>query len=212
MIKLIIADDQDVVRQGLTALLSYQSDLQVIAQAADGSAVCQLVQQMKPDVVLMDIRMPICDGIEATTRIHKESPNVKVLVLTTFDEEELVSQALQAGASGYVLKDTPSDQIAMAIRTVHDGNTFLGAAAATRLRQQLGPVRTIPAKSKLENVLTNRETEVLKLIGRGKNNQEIAELLHITEGTVKNHVTRIFAQVGARDRIHAAMIAQQELP
>lgn len=212
MIKVLIADDQEVVRHGMAALLAYQNDLEILSQAAHGEEAIAMATYLNPDVILMDIRMPVCDGIQATKQIKTKSPHVKVLVLTTFDDDELVIQALQAGASGYLLKDTPSDQIASGIRSVYEGNMVLGPDAATKLVSQLN-ASARPQKKQLDlhKLLTDREIEVLALIGKGKNNKEIATILSITEGTVKNHVSKIFGQIGARDRIQAAFIAQQEL-
>lgn len=211
-IKILIVDDQEVVRKGLVSLLAYQKDLLVIGQSAHGEEAVACARDFNPDVVLMDIRMPVLNGIEATRRIKAEKGSIKVLVLTTFDDDEMIVDALKAGASGYLLKDTPSDQIASAIRTVFGGNTLLGPVAAVRVVEKLlsSPGST-GRELDLARLLTNREMEVLRLIGEGKNNQEIAALLDITEGTVKNHVSRIFAQIGARDRIQAALIAQKEL-
>ena len=211
MIKVLIADDQEMVRSGMVALLSYQKDLSVVAQAAHGEEAIALARDFQPDVILMDIRMPVCDGITATETIRRNNPDVKILVLTTFDEEQLVVRALQAGASGYLLKDTPSDQIAGAIRAVHSGTAPMSPVAMARIVANLSAARASTRSLDLKKLLTNREIEVLKLIGDGKNNKEIATLLNITEGTVKNHVTHIFAQIGARDRVEAAIIAQQHL-
>ena len=210
MIKIVIADDQQVVRHGLASLLAFQKDLQIVGQAAHGEEACAMVRDFKPDIVLMDIRMPICDGIVATRRILEENNAVRVLVLTTFDEDELIVQALKAGASGYLLKDTPSDKIASAIRSVFDGNTLLGPTVSKKVADQLGKAKIADTSIlKLKSLLTERELEVLNLIGLGRNNKEIAQTLNITEGTVKNHVSHIFSQIGARDRIQAALIAQQ---
>ncbi|HEY9789407.1 MAG TPA: response regulator transcription factor [Candidatus Obscuribacterales bacterium] len=211
MIKVLIADDQEMVRSGMVALLSYQKDLSVVAQAAHGEEAIALARDFQPDVILMDIRMPVCDGITATETIRRNNPDVKILVLTTFDEEQLVVRALQAGASGYLLKDTPSDQIAGAIRAVHSGTAPMSPVAMARIVANLSAARASTRSLDLKKLLTNREIEVLKLIGDGKNNKEIAALLNITEGTVKNHVTHIFAQIGARDRVEAAIIAQHHL-
>jgi DNA-binding NarL/FixJ family response regulator len=212
MIKIVIADDQQVVRHGLSSLLAFQKDLQVVGEAAHGEEACAMVRDFHPDVVLMDIRMPICDGIAATKRILEENKAVRVIVLTTFDEDDLISKALAAGAAGYLLKDTPSEQIASAIRTVYDGNTLLGPTVAKKVAEQLVKSKRPESSGlNLKQLLTEREREVLSLIGQGRNNKEIAHILSITEGTVKNHVSHIFAQIGARDRIQAALIAQHSL-
>ncbi len=209
MIKLVIADDQQVVRHGLSSLLAFQKDLQVVGEAAHGEEACAMVRDFQPDVVLMDIRMPVLDGIAATRRILAENADVKVIVLTTFDEDDLIFKALEAGASGYLLKDTPSEKIASAVRSVFDGNTLLGPTVSKKVAGQLSRARKQEGTLDLQKLLTERELEVLSLIGLGRNNKEIAQSLSITEGTVKNHVTHIFMQIGARDRIQAALIAQQ---
>jgi len=210
MIKVLIADDQQVVRHGLSSLLAFQKDLQVVGEAAHGEEACAMVRDFQPDVVLMDIRMPVLDGIGATKRILEANSAVRIIVLTTFDEDDLIFQALKAGAAGYLLKDTPSEKIASAIRTVFDGNTLLGPTVSKKVADQLVRTkRAEPLLLNLKNLLTERELEVLDLIGRGMNNKEIAKALFITEGTVKNHVSHIFSQIGARDRIQAALIAQQ---
>jgi len=213
MIKLLIADDQEVVREGLSALLSYHKNLQIVGQASNGFEACQMARDLSPDVILMDIRMPECDGIEATERILSENPCIKVLVLTTFDEDDLIIKALKSGASGYLLKDTKSDRIAAGIQTVYEGGMLLGPAAAAKVVSRLGggQPRNSALRAELENKLSERKIEVLKLIGQGKTNSEIAETLHITEGTVKNYVSQIFELLGVRDRVQAALIAQQEL-
>jgi DNA-binding NarL/FixJ family response regulator len=213
MIKVLIADDQECVREGLAALLTYHKNLEIVGQAGDGVEACALARQLLPDVILMDIRMPELDGIAATATILKENPDTKVLVLTTFDEDDLIIQALKAGASGYLLKDTKSDRIAAGIQTVFDGGMLLGPSAGAKmvLRLDTAPPKNTAARSELENKLSERKIEVLKLIGQGKTNTEIAQILHITEGTVKNYVSQIFEQLGVRDRVQAALIAQQEL-
>ena len=210
MIKILVVDDQEMVRNGLANLLRYQDDLQVVGEAAHGGEAIAMAKDFEPNVVLMDIRMPVCNGIEATSKILALGLGIRVLILTTFDDDELVIQALSAGASGYLLKDTPSEQIASAVRAVHDGNTLLGPTVAGKVTGFLSQTKLPSPKSDLKKFLTNREVEVLILIGQGKNNKEIASALNITEGTVKNHVSHIFAQIGARDRIQAAMIARSE--
>ncbi|HEY9773844.1 MAG TPA: response regulator transcription factor [Planktothrix sp.] len=209
MIKVVVCDDQQLMRQGIANLLSYQTDMQIVGQAAHGEEACALARDHGADVVLMDIRMPVMNGIEATKKIISERIKTKILILTTFEDEELVIQALGAGASGYLLKDAPSEEIAAAIRSVHMGNTLLGAVAAEKVVAALAGGKKQSIKIDVDKLLTHREVEVLKLIGDGRNNREIAKTLQITEGTVKNHVTRILAQINARDRIQAALIARE---
>jgi DNA-binding NarL/FixJ family response regulator len=212
MIKVVVCDDQQLMRQGISNLLSYHADLEIVGQAAHGEEACALARDFAADVVLMDIRMPVMNGIEATKKIIGSRAASKILILTTFEDEELVIEALAAGASGYLLKDTPSEEIAAAIRAVHSGNTVLGAAAAEKMMSYLAHGKKQPVSIDLSKLLTHREIEVLSLIGQGRNNREIAKALQITEGTVKNHVTRILAQINARDRIQAALIARELLP
>jgi DNA-binding NarL/FixJ family response regulator len=211
-IKVLVADDQEVVRKGIVSLLQFQDDITIVGEAAHGEEACAMAKDFSPDVVLMDIRMPVRDGIAATEWIRKEAPGAKVLIMTTFDDDDLVVRALRAGAAGYLLKNTPSDQIAKAIRTIYDGNMFLGQATAQAVVNHLTmPKRSASLELKkvnLTKLLNEREIEILKLIGQGKNNKEIAEILHITEGTTKNYVSRIFDQIDARDRIQAALIAR----
>jgi len=213
-IKVLIADDQEVVREGLAALLAYHKNLEIVGQASNGIEACDKARELNPDVVLMDIRMPECDGIAATEKITRENPAIKILVLTTFDEDDLIVKALKSGASGYLLKDTKSDRIAAGIQTVFDGGMLLGPAAAAKVLSHLNnapPQRNSALRKELEDKLSERKIEVLKLIGQGKTNTEIADTLHITEGTVKNYVSQIFELLNVRDRVQAALIAQQEL-
>jgi len=211
VIRVLIADDQEVVRQGLAGLLAYQKDLEIVGQAGDGKEACELAKSLKPDVILMDIRMPLCDGIAATEKILQENPEVKILVLTTFDEEALIIKALKAGASGYLLKDTKSDGIAQGIQTVYNGGLLLGPTVAGTVRSHLSSPRSAEAGADLTQKLGERKVDVLRLIGQGKTNSEIAETLHISEGTVKNYVSQIFERLNVRDRVQAALIAKQEL-
>lgn len=211
MIKVLVVDDQELVRHGIANLLKFHKDFQIVGEAAHGEEAFAMAKEFKPDIVLMDLRMPVLNGIEATRKILMHDSEIKILILTTFDDDELVLQSLAVGACGYLLKDTPSEQIAEAIRSVLAGNTLLGPEAAAKVAAYLSQAKPQSRKRNLHNLLTNREIEVLKLIGSGLNNKEIADNLHIAEGTVKNHVTHIFAQIGARDRIQAALIATQEL-
>ncbi len=211
MIHVLLVDDQAIVRQGLKALLSLEADLHIVGEAANGREALEMAQRLlnSPDVaevVLMDIRMPVMDGVAATRELLRQHPAVKVLVLTTFEEDELVQQAVQAGAVGYLLKDTPSEEVAQAIRAVHRGYAQFGPGILQKM------VVAQPASLKPEippgfDELTPREREVLALIGQGANNREIAETLFLSEGTVKNHVTNILGRLGLRDRTQAALLA-----
>lgn len=205
MIRVLLVDDQSLIRQGLKALLELEADLQIVGEADNGQAAIALVESLQPDVVLMDIRMPLVDGVAATREIEKRFTNTKVLVLTTFDDDEYVAQAMQFGAKGYLLKDTPSEELAAAIRAVHKGYTHLGPGLFEKAIAKVTPPPPSPPAS--WDDLTPREQEVLRLIAAGASNREIATRLYISEGTVKNHVTRILNQLGLRDRTQAAIFA-----
>ncbi len=209
MIRLLLADDQDIFRQGLAALLAVESDLEVIGQARNGEEAISLAKTLQPHVILMDVRMPVCDGVQATREIHQYYPWIRILVLTTFDDDEYILQSLQVGALGYLLKRTPSQDIVAAIRCVSQGYSQLGPTIALKVFSQLKPVQT--ASNIYRELLSKREIDVLKLIGQGKNNQEIAQELFLSEGTVKNYVTTILAKLEMRDRIQMALWAQQNL-
>ncbi|MCU0535609.1 MAG: response regulator transcription factor [Hydrococcus sp. Prado102] len=210
MIRLLLADDQPLFRQGLASLLSLEEDLEVVGEANDGNEAIALCKQLQPDVILMDVRMPICDGVQATRDIHKRFPWMRILVLTTFDEDEYVLHSLQAGALGYLLKTTPSVEVATAIRNLHRGYSQLGPTIAPKVFAQLNSIPSTQ-KNPSQNDFSDREIEILILLAQGKNNREIASLLHLTEGTVKNHLTNIFCQLGVRDRTQAALWAQKTL-
>ncbi|MBH8555110.1 response regulator transcription factor [Nostocaceae cyanobacterium CENA357] len=209
MIKVLLVDDQSLIRQGLKALLELEADLEIVGEAENGEIAISLVAQLQPDVVLLDIRMPIMDGVAATREIQKRFAGVKVLILTTFDDDEYVTAALKNGAMGYLLKDTPSEELAFAIRAVYKGYTQLGPGIVKKLLTQfpnMTPTQLPPVPPNLAE-LTPREKEVLRLIATGANNREIAQQLYISEGTVKNHVTNILNRLNLRDRTQAAIIA-----
>ncbi|MGV9626784.1 response regulator [Streptomyces sp. NPDC003487] len=209
--RVLIADDQQMVRQGFTVLLNTQPDIEVIGQAVDGLDAVAKVGELAPEVVLMDIRMPELDGIEATRRIKAATPAVKVLVLTTFDIDEHVYDALRAGASGFLLKDASADQLAEAVRVVAAGDALLAPGITRRLIAEftrLDGTPRAPLKERV-GVLTERETEVLALIAQGLSNAEIAERLVVAEQTVKTHVGRILVKLGLRDRTQAAVFAYE---
>ncbi|MGW0998498.1 response regulator [Streptomyces sp. NPDC002520] len=210
-IRVLIADDQQMVRQGFTVLLNTQPDIEVIGQAVDGRDAIAKVGELKPDVVLMDIRMPELGGIEATGRITEDHPGIRVLVLTTFDLDEYVYDALRAGASGFLLKDASADQLAEAVRVVAAGDALLAPGVTRRLIAEFSRLdgsRRAPLKQRV-GVLTERETEVLALIAQGLSNAEIAERLVVAEQTVKTHVGRILVKLGLRDRTQAAVFAYE---
>jgi DNA-binding NarL/FixJ family response regulator len=209
MIRILLVDDQDLFRQGLAALLELEEDLTIVAQASNGNDAIAQAAATQPDVILMDIRMPVCDGVTATAAIHQQFPWMRILVLTTFDEDEYIWQSLQAGASGYLLKSTPSGQLATAIRTLHQGHSQLGPTIASKVFAQIN--QPAPAAIATDYRFSDRESEILALLGKGLNNREIAQQLYLTEGTVKNHISRILAEMGMRDRTQVALWAQKNL-
>ncbi|MEU0616274.1 response regulator transcription factor [Streptomyces albogriseolus] len=211
MIRVLIADDQQMVRQGFTVLLNTQPDIEVVGQAVNGIEAVGQVGELAPDVVLMDIRMPELGGIEATARITAVHPEVKVLVLTTFDLDEYVYEALRAGASGFLLKDASAEQLAEAVRVVAAGDALLAPGVTRRLIAEfsrLDPRPRTPLRRRVGD-LTERETEVLSLIAQGLSNAEIAVRLVVAEQTVKTHVGRILVKLGLRDRTQAAVFAYE---
>jgi DNA-binding NarL/FixJ family response regulator len=204
MIRLLLVDDQDLIRRGLRALLKSDPGLEVVGEAANGQDAIAQVAALTPDVVLMDVRMPVMDGVAATQAIGQQFPAIKILILTTFDDREYVTQALRCGASGYLLKDTPFDELTQAIRLIHKGYTHLGPGLGQAIAQPIAPIA--PATW---TELTPREQEILQLIAQGSSNKEIAQALFISEKTVRNHVTHILSQLNLRDRTQAALFAIQ---
>ena len=209
MIRAVIVDDQELVRSGFTMILDAQPDIDVVGEAADGHEAIQVSKQLRPDVVLMDVRMPGLDGIQATQRISSEPDPPRVLMLTTFDLDEYVYDAIRAGASGFLLKDVSRPELIHAVRTVAAGNTLLAPAITRRLVEQF--VRRPPPGRRPERLdgLTNREEEILSYVGRGLSNAEIAAELVLAETTVKTHVTRILTKLGLRDRVQAVVLAYE---
>ncbi|GAA4600273.1 DNA-binding NarL/FixJ family response regulator [Actinoplanes octamycinicus] len=207
MIRVLIADDQAMVRQGFGALLAAQPDFVVVGDAADGAAAITAARQLNPDVVLMDVRMPVMDGLEATRRL---AGGPKILILTTFDLDDYVYEALRAGASGFLLKDAPAADLVQAVRVVAAGEALLAPSVTRRLIAEFTarPKADRPRPVAL-NALTPRETEVLRLIARGRSNQEIAADLVVAEQTVKTHVGRILTKLALRDRAQAVVFAYE---
>lgn len=206
MIRLLLVDDQALIRRGLTALLTTDPELRVVGEAENGQQAVALAAELQPDVVLMDVRMPIMDGVAGTRQIRQQFPTVKVLILTTFDHQQYVAQALQAGASGYLLKDTPFEELTQTIRLVHKGYTQIGPGLATQvLAQPATP--PLPANAQVWAALSEREQEIVRLIAQGYNNREIARSLHIAEKTVKNYITHILSHFNLRDRTQLAIAA-----
>lgn len=206
--KILLCDDQAVIRDGLEMLLNLEKDFQVIASAQDGAEAMELAEKHQPDLILMDLKMPIVNGIEATREIRKKFPNIKILVLTTYDDDEWVFDAIRAGASGYLLKDTSRQKIVEAIRGTMEGKSFVDPAVAGKLMNQVSSNQTQPA-SILKNKLTERELDVIRLLAKGMPNNEIASHLHLSEGTVRNHVSAILEKLNVSDRTQAAVIAIQ---
>ncbi len=208
MIKVLVADDHALARGGLRAMLDVQGDLQVVGEAEDGAQAVEEAIRLRPDVVVMDIRMPRLDGIEATRRLRQHGGAPSVLVLTTFDLDEYVYEALRAGAAGFMLKDAPPGQLAEAVRAVASGDTLLAPAVTRRLVERFVK-RPSPERSEELAELTERELGVLRHVARGLSNREIAQTLYLSEATVKTHVTRILAKLGLRDRVQAVVFAYE---
>ncbi|NUR50721.1 MAG: response regulator transcription factor [Hamadaea sp.] len=202
MLRVLIADDQRVVREGLTLVLGLLPEVEVVGAAADGDEAIALVAAFGPDIVLMDLRMPRCDGVEATRRLRAAYPNVKILVLTTYSDDRSVLEAMRAGAHGYLTKDAGGQEIHEALRRVHDDQAVLDPAVQRHLVSALAA----PAHGSL----TPRETEVLMLIAEGLSNTEIATRLFVTEATVKTHINHLLAKIGVRDRAQAVRYAYQQ--
>ena len=207
-IRVLLADDQTLVRTGLRMILDAEPDLEVVGEAGNGEEALQRCRELTPDVVLMDVRMPVMDGVEATQRLQAFDDPPRVIVVTTFDLDEVVYEALRAGASGFLLKDAPESRLVAAIRVVAEGGSMFAASATRRLVQEFARQRPAPAPAAME-LLTDRETEVLRLVARGMSNAEIAEELVVTENTVKTHVARTLAKLGVRDRVQAVVLAYE---
>jgi len=209
VVRVIVADDQTVVREGLVTLLGLVPGIEVAGAAADGAEACALVAEQRPDVALLDLRMPGVDGVEATRRIRAHHPRTQVVVLTTFTDDASILEALAAGARGYLTKDAGRAQIALALRAAAAGQATLDPAVQARLLARASGAAALaePTGSEAPDGLTAREVEVAALIGRGLSNGEIALALHITEATVKSHVNHLFAKAGLRDRAQAVRYA-----
>jgi DNA-binding NarL/FixJ family response regulator len=204
--KVMICDDQAIVRDGLELLLKLESDIEVVGLARDGAEAVDLMAKRAPDLVLMDLKMPGMNGVEATRRICALYPNTRILVLTTFDDDEWVLDAIRAGASGYLLKDTPREKVIEAIRGTVAGKSYIDPLVAGKLLDQVASKQEQPSKLIIAK-LTGREVDVLRLIARGLSNAEIAETLHLSEGTIRNHVSAIFSKLDVADRTQAAILA-----
>jgi DNA-binding NarL/FixJ family response regulator len=214
-IKVLIVDDQVLFREALNTLLSVHQQFVVVGEAGNGDEACRVVGEKSPDVVLMDLRMPVMDGVEATSQIKKRYPDVKLIVLTTFDNDDDVINALKAGAVGYLMKDVSSEKLFEAINSAYRGEYFLLPSITAKVVNELSrtntnmPVHNLQTQEGLIEPLSNRELEILILVAQGKNNKEIAAELVIAEGTVKNHLSSILGKLGARDRIQAVVKARE---
>ena len=195
-IRILVAEDHEIVRDGICAIINQQDDLVVVAEAEDGEQAVQLYRKHQPDIVLMDLRMPTIEGVDAIAKITSDFSQAKIIVLTTYDTDEDIYRGLQAGAKGYLLKDTSAEELAKAIRTVYRGKKYVPQQVAMKLAERI-----------TNSELTNREMEVLKLLTKGKSNQEIGSILKITEGTVKFHVNNLLSKLGVSDRTQAVITA-----
>lgn len=209
MIRLLLVDDQSLICQGLKAMLSLEADLEVIGTADNGETAIEQIALLKPDVVLMDLRMPVMDGREATRLISQQFPDVKVLVLSTFDDDRYITDSIRAGAKGYLLKDMPSEDLAQAIRVVYRGYTQMGTGLleklmANSIQESIPELDRSPLPPALAQ-LTPREREVLKLVALGLRNQDIAQQLYVSEGTIKTHVTHLLTRLNLRNRSQLAI-------
>lgn len=214
-VRVLVVDDQQLMREGLASLLSIQPGIEIVGIAANGQEAVEQAQRLSPDIILMDVRMPVMDGVTATQQVRQQLPNCQVLMLTTFDDDEYVFKALAAGASGYLLKDIPAEALAKAVQLAYKGiyqldpsiaGKLIGTLATSPLANLSGPA---PAAIAQQYDLTEREGEVLRLIAQGATNREIAEELVISEGTVKNHISNILSRLGLRDRTQAAIFARE---
>ena len=211
-IRVLLVDDQALFREGLETLLSVHKDIQVVGQASNGQEALEVAAKVQPDVVLMDVRMPVLDGVRATRLLKEALPQCRVIVLTTFDDDEYIFDALRTGAAGYLLKDVASARLVEAIRATARGDSILEPSVAAKVIAEFTRVSSLVPAAQMEQLvepLSERELEVLALIARGASNKEIASQLFIAEGTVKNHVTHILGKLGVRDRTQAALKARE---
>lgn len=210
-IRILLVDDQPLFREGLRTLLSVHADFEVVGEAGNGEEALSLTRALLPSVVLMDLQMPLLDGVAATRRLHTEQPDCRVIVLTTFDDDEMVFDGLRAGAIGYLLKDAPSEKLAEAIRVAARGETFLQPSVAAKVVAEFARLsrKTVNPPDSMTQSLSERELEILRLITQGASNREIAAALFLAEGTVKNHVTNILGKLDVRDRTQAALKARE---
>jgi DNA-binding NarL/FixJ family response regulator len=206
--RLLICDDQAMIRDGLKLLLTLERDIEVVGVAADGREAVELTARLAPDIVLMDLKMPHMNGVEATRQILRQHRPTKVLVLTTYDRDEWLFEALRIGAAGYLLKDSPREDLVKALRGTLEGKVYIDPGVAGKLLKELAPQRSQPV-TQLAGKLSERELDILRLIAGGLNNARIAERLHLSEGTVRNNVSAILAKLQVNDRTQAALLAVQ---
>lgn len=211
-LRVFLVDDQELVRDGLKALLELDRRVEVVGEASDGSEALGMISAEEPDVALVDVRMPGMDGVELTKRMSAEHPSVAVVLLSTFEDDEYVFGGLRAGARGYLLKNTPSEELIPTLEKAGRGETVLGGGVARRVVSQMLSLEEPTGSSAGNEPLTARETEVLRLVGEGRSNRDIAVALHITPGTAKNHVSRIIHKLGVGDRLGAALHARERWP
>jgi DNA-binding NarL/FixJ family response regulator len=211
-IRILICDDQSLFREALRTLLCSFTNLEVVGEASNGEEALRMAVSLSPDVVLMDLRMPVMDGVEATRRINQLGKTIKVIVLTTFDDDETVFDGLRAGAIGYLLKDVSSEKLVEAIQTAYEGQYFLQPSITAKVVSEISKISK-PARKKKEEMipdpLSPREIEILRIVAQGASNKEIAEQLFISEGTVKNHLSSILSKLGVRDRMQAILKARE---
>lgn len=209
-VRVLLVDDQALFREGLSTILSVQDKIEVVGEAENGEEALDAAARLNPQIVLMDVRMPVLDGVAATRRFQKRFPNMRVLLLTTFDDDEYVFEGLRAGAAGYLLKDVASTKLVEAIEAVAKGETFLQPSVAAKVVAEFARMSSSikPNQSQLVEPLSDRELEILRLVAEGRSNKEIASQLFIAEGTVKNHVTNILGKLNVRDRTQAALKAR----
>ena len=210
-VRILLVDDQRLMREGLRTLLEMEPGLHVAGEASQGQEALELYARLQPDVVLMDVRMPIMDGVEATRQLMSRWPTCRVIILTTFDDDEYVFDGLRAGALGYLLKDVSIQELAEAIRTVMGGGALIEPSVARKVVAEFARMTSSSPKaaSNLDEPLSEREIDILRLLSQGLTNREIAQRLYLAEGTVKNYVTNILAKIGARDRTQAALRARE---
>jgi DNA-binding NarL/FixJ family response regulator len=208
-IRVLLVDDQELIRVGFRLVLDAEPDITVVGEAGDGHDAVEAARRLRPDVVLMDVRMPRVDGIEATSRLRELLPDTRVLVLTTFDLDEYAFGALEAGASGFLLKDAQRTELVAAIHAVHRGDAVLAPRVTRRVIQRLATQASVPPGPDPSEALTERERDVYLALARGLTNLEIADELFLGESTVKTHVGRVLSKLGARDRIHAVILAHR---